>query len=71
MMFWAIKGPPWDSEKGPGWSNMTYDHVIYPWEVFYGHLVHLGSCGAVLSHYSDFEPFYAILVMFCAILGPT
>ena len=34
VLFWAIMGPPWASEKGPGWSNMTYDHVIYPLEVF-------------------------------------
>ena len=38
----AILGPPWASEKGPGWSNMTYNHAIYPWEVFrviWGHAV--------------------------------
>ena len=34
VLLWAIMGPPWASEKGPGWSNMTYNHVIYPWEVF-------------------------------------
>ena len=34
VLFWAIMGPPWASEKGPGWSNMTYNHVIYPLEVF-------------------------------------
>ena len=34
VMFWAILGPPWASEKGLGWSNMTYNHVIYTWEVF-------------------------------------
>ena len=34
VLFWAIMGPPRASEKGPGWSNMTYNHVIYPWEVF-------------------------------------
>ena len=34
VMFWASMGPPWASEKGPGWSNMTYNHVIYPLEVF-------------------------------------
>ena len=27
-------GAPWASEKGPRWSNMTYNHVIFPWEVF-------------------------------------
>ena len=27
-------GAPKGSEKGLGWSNMTYNHVIYPWEVF-------------------------------------
>ena len=42
--FLVMKGPfgavfghyaaPWASEKGPRWSNMTYNHVIYPWEVF-------------------------------------
>ena len=31
-------GPPWGSEKGLGWSNMTYNHVIYPCEVFFGRL---------------------------------
>ena len=30
VLFWAILGPPWASEKGQGWSNMTYNHVIYP-----------------------------------------
>ena len=34
VLFWVIMGPPWASEKGPGWSNMTYNHVIYPLEVF-------------------------------------
>ena len=51
MLFWAIMGPPWASEKGPGWSNMTYIHVIYPVEVFQGHL---GSCSAILSHSGPF-----------------
>ena len=27
VLFWAIMGPPRASEKGPGWSNMTYNHV--------------------------------------------
>ena len=39
------------------WSKITYNHVIYSWEVFQGHLGHLGSCSAILSHYGDFEPF--------------
>ena len=49
------------------WSKMTYNHVIYLWEVFQGHLGHFGSYmytfwvihvyGAILSHYGDFEPF--------------
>ena len=30
----------------------------------------MGSCSAVLSHSGDFEPFWAILVLFWAILGP-
>ena len=51
VLFWAIMGPPWASEKGLGWSNMTYNHVIYPWEVFrviWGHVVPFSG---------DFEPF--------------
>ena len=27
-------GAPVGTEMAPGWSNMTYIHVIYPWEVF-------------------------------------
>ena len=34
VLFWAIIGPPWASEKGRWWSNMTCNHVIYPVEVF-------------------------------------
>ena len=26
--------PQWASEKAQVWSNMTYNHVIYPLEVF-------------------------------------
>ena len=57
-------GPPWASEKGPGGPYMTYNHVIYPWEVFrviWGHAVPfwailvilsiLGHFGAVLGHF--------------------
>ena len=42
--FWAILGhfgavlghfgAPVGTWMAPGWSNMTYNHVIYPWEVF-------------------------------------
>ena len=46
-MLWAIFGPPWASEKGLRWSNMAYNHVIYPWEVFWGHL---GSYRAIWGH---------------------
>ena len=42
VLFWALLGAPWAPEKGPWWSNMLYNHVIYPWEVFrviWGHAV--------------------------------
>ena len=61
VLFWAIMGPPWASEKGPGWFNMTYNHVIYPLEVFWGHL---GSCRAIWGHEGPFH------VLFWAIMGP-
>ena len=31
---WALLGPPVGTQMAPGWSNMTYNPVIYPWEVF-------------------------------------
>ena len=33
----ALLGPPVDTEKAPEWANMTYYHVLYPSEVFWGH----------------------------------
>ena len=35
---WALLGPTWVPEKAPQRANMTYIHVIYPYEVFKGHL---------------------------------
>ena len=38
---WGQKGPfgpPVGTQMAPGWSNMTYNPVIYPCEVFWGHL---------------------------------
>ena len=61
MLLWAIMGPPWASEKGPGWSNMTYNHVIYPWEVF---RAIWGHTGTFFGHEGPF------LVLFWAIMGP-
>ena len=34
VLFFGHYRAPWASEKGPRWSKMTYNHVIYPWEVF-------------------------------------
>ena len=31
-------GAPVGTWMAPGWSNMAYIHVIYPWAVFKGHL---------------------------------
>ena len=47
VLFWAILGPSWASAKALGWSNMTKYYVIYPWQVFYGHL---GSCKDIWGH---------------------
>ena len=53
MLLWAIMGPTWASEKGLGWSNMTYNHVIYPWEVFRVIWGHVRTFGAMKSHFGD------------------
>ena len=57
VLFWAIMGPQWASEKGPGWSNMTYNHVIYPLEVFrviWSHAVTFWAILVILSHSRPF-----------------
>ena len=39
-------GAPLASEKGPGWSNMTYNHAIWPYgkcfKVIWGPLINWG-----------------------------
>ena len=56
--------PPWASEKAPGWSSMTQYHVIYPWEVFQGHL---GSYMDILGHEG---PFLVMKGHFWCCFGP-
>ena len=45
--FQRPRGAMWASEKATGWSNMAYNHVLCPWEMFHGHL---GSCRDILGH---------------------
>ena len=35
--FWCCFGPFWSLRgylNGPGWANMTFNHVLYPQELF-------------------------------------
>ena len=51
---WTTMGPfqrptgaIWASQKAPGWLNMSYNHVLCPWEMFKGHF---GSCRYIFGH---------------------
>ena len=55
-LFWAKTSPfgaPIGTQKAPGWSNMAYNHVLYPCEVFQGHLEPLGASTAALVNSSQ------------------
>ena len=55
-LFWAKTSPfgaPIGTQKALGWSNMAYNHVLYPCEVFQGHLEPLGASTAVLVNSSQ------------------
>ena len=44
-------GAIWASQKAPGWLNMSYNHVLCPWEMFKGHF---GSCRYIFGHKGTF-----------------
>ena len=55
--FWAISGPLWVPKWPHGWANITYDHVLCPWELFQGHQDHFVPCRTIFATSDDFGPF--------------
>ena len=50
----ALLGPRQPPKRAPGWFNMTYNHLLYPCEVFQGHLKPLGASPGpqiIFSHF--------------------
>ena len=57
MSFWAILGAPWVPKCPRRWANMTYNHVLCPWELFQSQQDPFGPCKTIFATSDDFGPF--------------